>query len=107
MPPERIRSYDGCAALWQMTFDNEQDRQGRERISDFMHADTDADKKQLTEEELRALQTAATRLEEMLAAAEESERQALRDAATRLDRLLLDIDAGKDVIPAMNRRSET
>jgi len=91
-----------------MASENEQDRdrEVQERIAEFMHADGQGDTKQLAEEELQALQSAARRLEGMLEEAEESERQALRAAAARLDRLLLDIDAGKDVLSAVKRRSD-
>jgi hypothetical protein len=86
-----------------MSNEDQQDpeRTMQEKIASQMHAT--APKKPLTPEELRALQTAASRLDQLLKSAADADHQAMKTAATRLDQLLADIASGKDVSHALKR----
>ena len=79
----------------------------RERIASQIHATSLARHKQLTTEELQKLETAVSRLDQLLSAATDADRQVLQTAAARLDQLLVDIAKGKDVIPEFKRRQAT
>ena len=70
----------------------------RDRIRELMRANEQAQKKQVTEQELRNLKSAASRLDELLQSCADADRQTLSTAARRLDQLLADIRQGKDVI---------
>ena len=88
----------------------DQDKEGRERevrdrIVNLLQATEQARKKQITDEELHQLKTAACRLDQMLRAAADADLEALRTAAARLDQLLAHIGAGKDVTTDLKRRS--
>jgi hypothetical protein len=72
------------------------EREVRGRILSVIQATEEVPKKQITNEELRTLKTAASRLDQMLKAAADADVQALKDAAARLDQLLADIGAGKN-----------
>lgn len=90
---------------------NNDDNQGRERdvrerIVSLMQATEQARKQQITGEELQKLRAAASRLDEMLKAAEDADLQALRGAAARLDQLLADIGKGKDVTGDFKRQPD-
>ena len=74
------------------------------RITGLIQSIGNAPKKQITNEELQSLKTAASRLDEMLKAATDADQQALRNAAGRLDQLLADIRKGKDVANRLKRR---
>jgi hypothetical protein len=76
----------------------------RERIASLIQATEQARRKQISDDELQKLKTAASRLDEMLKAAADTDAQALRSAAARLDQLLADIDRGKDVTRGFKRR---
>ena len=87
------------------------DNQGREqdvrdRIASLIRATEQVSKKQVTDEELQKLKTAASRLEEMLRAAADADRQALKSAAARLDKMLAEIGTGKDVAGDLKRRRD-
>jgi hypothetical protein len=82
----------------------DQERDLREHIVSRIRAASQLPKKQLMEEELQALHTAATRLDQLLKSAADADREALKAAAARLDQLLANIDKGKDVIPELKRR---
>jgi ElaB/YqjD/DUF883 family membrane-anchored ribosome-binding protein len=87
-----------------MPDDNHQDPQRalRERIVNLMRANQQARRKPVNDEEWQNLQTAASRLEQMLKSSADADRQALSGAATRLDELLKSIQSGKEV--AVKRR---
>jgi hypothetical protein len=89
-----------------MNQDNQGERDLRERIRSRMQATELAHKKQITGEELEKLKTAASRLDQMLKAAEVENVQALKDAASRLDQLLAKIGKGKDVSSSLKRRAD-
>jgi len=78
----------------------------RERITSLIRATEHAHKKEISVDELQTLKTAASRLDEMLKAAEDADSQALRSAAARLDQLLADIDTGRDVTRNFKRRQD-
>jgi cell division protein ZapA (FtsZ GTPase activity inhibitor) len=78
----------------------------RERIMSLIQTTGRARERQLTEEELQELKTAANRLDQMLNAAGDEDRQALRSAAARLDQLLADLGTGKDVTRDFKRRRD-
>jgi cell division septum initiation protein DivIVA len=87
------------------------DNQGRDRaisekIVGQMRSIGKAPPKQFTGEELQKLQSAASRLDQMLKDAEEADQQVLKSAAERLDRLLTDMRAGKDVSRIFKRREK-
>lgn len=86
--------------------ENKQDRERevRERIAGFMQANEQAQKKQVTCEELQTLKTAAGRLDQLLKDTANADLQSLRAAGERLDRLLTDIATGKDVLTDLTRR---
>jgi hypothetical protein len=71
------------------------ERELRDRIVSLMRSTDQARKKQITGEELQALKTAASRLDQMLKAAADADLDALRIATAKLDQLLVDIGAGK------------
>jgi hypothetical protein len=89
-----------------MGSEDNQDRTVGERIAEVIRANEQAPKKNLTEEEVRALKTAAGRLEQLLADGANAETEALKNAASRLDQLLKDLGAGKDVSPRVRFRQE-
>jgi hypothetical protein len=74
----------------------------RERIVNLMRTNAQARKKPVNDEERQKLQTAASRLEQILKASGDADRQALSGAATRLEELLNNIQNGKEV--AVKRR---
>ena len=81
----------------------DQDKEGRERevrdrIVNLLQATEQARKKQITDEELHQLKTAACRLDQMLRAAADADLEALRTAAARLDQLLAHIGAGAAIL---------
>jgi hypothetical protein len=78
----------------------------RERIASLIQATEQARKKQVSDDELQKLKTAASRLDEILKAAADADVQALRSAAARLDQLLADIDTGKDITRDLKRRQD-
>ena len=82
------------------------DRDVRERIVNLMQSIGKGPKKQISAEELQKLKGAASRLDQMLKAAN-ADQQALKSAAARLDQLLSDIRAGKDVTSNLKRRENS
>ena len=78
----------------------------RERIASLIQATEQARKKQVSDDELQKLKSAASRLDEMLKAVADTDAQALRSAAARLDQLLADIDTGKDIARSLKRRED-
>jgi predicted DNA-binding transcriptional regulator YafY len=84
----------------------DRDRTVGERIAEVIRSNEQAPKKNLTEEEVRALKAAAERLEQLLSDAANAETEALKSAASRLDQLLKDIGAGKDVAPGLRIRDK-
>ena len=78
----------------------------RERIANFVQSDVQVQKKELATSELQALQSAAGRLDQLLADREQAEVNLLRAATSRLDQLLAQIGAGKDVAPMIARQTE-
>jgi hypothetical protein len=89
-----------------MSQDDDQDQQHdvRERIASLIRAAESAHTPPVTGDELRKLKAAASRLDEMLKAAEEADAQALRSAAARLDQMLTKIGKRKDVTAELKRR---
>jgi hypothetical protein len=83
------------------------DRDVRERIVKLMQSIGKGPKKQIPAEELPKLESAASRLDQMLKAAANADQQALKSAAARLDQLLSDIRAGKDVTSNLKRRENS
>jgi hypothetical protein len=75
----------------------EPDRALKERIAILMRAHNSAPKKPISGGELANLKAAARRLDRRLQHAADAERKALQSAAGRLDRLLADIHSGKDI----------
>jgi len=96
----------GCS--WAMNHQDNLDRERevRERIAALMQAAGQARTKQITDQELQKLKTAANHLDQMLNDAEEADREALRNAAARLDRLLADIGARKNVAGDRKQRRD-
>ena len=82
------------------------DRDVRERIVNLMQSIGKGPKKQFPAEELQKLKGAASRLDQMLKAAN-ADQQALKSAAARLDQLLSDIRAGKDVTNNLKRKENS
>jgi phosphoglycerate-specific signal transduction histidine kinase len=78
----------------------------RERIVSLIEATGQAQEKQITTEELQALKTAMSRLDQMLKTAADADVQALRGAAARLDQLLQNIGDGKDATAGLKRRRD-
>ncbi|HTT24233.1 MAG TPA: hypothetical protein VMG82_35240 [Candidatus Sulfotelmatobacter sp.] len=68
-----------------------------------MHSVGRGPQKSIPNEELRKLKSAASRLDQMLKASEESDHQTLKSAAARLDHLLSEIRAGRDVAEHIKR----
>jgi hypothetical protein len=91
-----------------MSNEDQQDQAAdvRERIASLIQATERARQKQVSDDELQKLKTAASRLDEMLKAAADADTQALRSAAARLDQLLADIDTGKDITHGLKRRED-
>jgi hypothetical protein len=91
-----------------MSSEDNQDRNRTvgERIAEVIRVNEQAPKRNLTEEELRALKAAAGRLEQLLSDAANAEAEALKIAASRLDQFLKDIGAGKDIAPGLRVRRE-
>jgi cell division septum initiation protein DivIVA len=83
------------------------DRDARERIVNLMQSIGKGPKKQIRAEDLQKLKSAASRLDQMLKAAENADQQVLRSAAAKLDQLLSDIRAGKDVTSNLKRRENS
>lgn len=75
----------------------------REKILSQMRSIGKGPKKQISAEEFQNLQRAASRLDQMLKAAQDADQQALKSAAERLDHLLSDIRRGKDVSKILRR----
>lgn len=78
----------------------------RERILSQIHATARGQPKAIKPEELQALKTAASRLEQLLSEAAEADREALTSAAARLEKLLAEINKGKDITHALKRRRD-
>jgi hypothetical protein len=78
----------------------------RERIASFVQSDAQVQKKELANSEVQALQSAAGRLDQLLADREQAEVNLLLAASSRLDQLLAQIGAGKDVAVMVVRQSE-
>ncbi len=78
----------------------------RERVVNLMQSIGKGPKKQIPDEELQKLKSAASRLDQMLKTAANTDQQALKSAA-RLDQLLSDIRAGKDVTSNLKRRENS
>jgi len=95
-------------ALGLMSSEDNQDRNRTigERIAEVIRCNELIPRKNVTEEELRALKAAAGRLEQFLSDAANVEKEELKSAASRLDQLLKDIGAGKDVAPGLRVRRE-
>jgi len=88
------------------------DRDVRERIANLMQSIGKGPKKQIPNEEMQRLKSAASRLDQMLKAVASADQQAfdqqqLKSAAARLDQLLSDIRAGKDVTSTLKRRKNS
>ena len=83
------------------------DRDVRERIANLMQSIGKGPKKQIPNEEMQRLKSAASRLDQMLTAAASADQQALRSAAAKPDQLLSDIRAGKDVTSNLKRRENS
>ena len=82
------------------------DRDVCERIVNLMQSIGKGPKKQIPAEELQKFKSAASRLDQMLNAAN-ADQQALKSAAARLDQLLSDIRAGRDVTSNLKRRENS
>jgi hypothetical protein len=82
------------------------ERDVQERILSVMQAAGQARKKQITDDELQTLKTAASRLDQMLKSTADADLEALRSAAARLDQLLADIGTGKDFTRSLKRRRD-
>jgi hypothetical protein len=89
-----------------MSSDDHQDdaRTVGDRIAEVIHANEHAPKKNLTAAELQKLKAAAGRLDRLLSDAANAESEELKTAVSRLDQLLKNINAGKDVAPALRLR---
>ena len=89
-----------------MSNQNDHDREHdiREKIASQIQSSELVPRKELPAEELQKLQTATTRLDQLLNAAADADREALKTAASRLDQLLADIARGKDVTYALKRQ---
>ena len=89
-----------------MNNEDNQDREAalRERIVSLIRANAQARRTSIGNEELEKLKTAASRLDQMLKAAEDAEAQALRKAAAKLGQLLIDIRKGRDLPDGIKRR---
>jgi predicted house-cleaning noncanonical NTP pyrophosphatase (MazG superfamily) len=89
-----------------MSSDDHQDdaRTVGDRIAEVIRANERAPKKTLTDNELRKLKAAAGRLEQLLSDASNAETEELKTAVSKLDQLLRNINAGKDVAPALRLR---
>lgn len=87
---------------------DEQDHEGkvRERITSFVQSEEQVQKKELANSEVQVLQSAAGRLDQLLADREQAEVNLLLAASSRLDQLLAQIGAGKDVAVMIGRQSE-
>jgi hypothetical protein len=83
------------------------DRDVRERVVNLMQSIGKGPKKQIPDEELQKLKSAASRLDQILKAGANADQQALKGAAARLDQLLSDIRAGKDVTSNLKRRENS
>ena len=81
-----------------------QDHDIQEKLLSQIQAGGLVPKKELSAEELQKLKSAASRLDQLLNAAQDADRQALQTAAARLDQLLADIGSGKDVAHALKQR---
>lgn len=92
-----------------MSSDDNQDRQRdlQQRIASLIHANAQAPRKPIPDEDVQKLKAAAGRLDHLLQAASDAEAQALKDAAARLDQLLADIRAGKDLVIGRKRRPDS
>jgi hypothetical protein len=88
--------------------DNEdnQDRELRERIANQLRATESARTTPLTDQEMRALKAAASRLDQLLKTGADADAEALKNAAARLDQILASIGTGKDVAGEIKRRRE-
>jgi BMFP domain-containing protein YqiC len=86
--------------------DDNQDheQQLRERIASAMRAASQAPQKPLSEKERQQLQSAASRLDQLLKASDDTDQQVLKSAAARLDQFLKDIRRGKDITNRIKRR---
>jgi hypothetical protein len=108
-PTESLPSYSFAYRARAMSDRDNQDRELelRERIAGLIRANKQAQKKPVTDDELQQLKTAASRLDQLLTAAENADQQALDNAASRLDRLLKDMRAGKDVSASLKLRRDS
>jgi predicted house-cleaning noncanonical NTP pyrophosphatase (MazG superfamily) len=89
-----------------MSSDDHQDdaRTVGDRIAEIIRSNERVPKKTLTDDELRKLKAAAGRLEQLLSDASNAETEELKTAVSKLDQLLKNINAGKDVAPALRLR---
>ena len=88
-----------------MSNDHDQQSDLQEKIATQIQAEGLVPRKELTAEELQKLKSAATRLDQLINAAENADRESLKAAAARLEQFLADIATGKDVIAALKRRT--
>lgn len=84
--------------------DQHTDRDLREHIASRLRANEQARRNPVTPQELAQLQSAASRLDQMLKSGANADNEALKSAAARLDQLLTDIGKGKDVSENLKRR---
>src|SRR5215475_12762917 len=78
----------------------------RKRIVSQIQATGRSRQKTINPEELQALKTAASRLEQLLSEATDADREALKSAAARLEKFLAEISKGKDITPGLKRRGD-
>lgn len=89
-----------------MSSDDHQDdaRTLGDRIAEVIRANEQAPKKNLSAAELQKLKAAAGRLDQLLLESANAQTEELKTAASKLDQLLKNINAGKDVAPALRLR---
>jgi predicted house-cleaning noncanonical NTP pyrophosphatase (MazG superfamily) len=89
-----------------MSSDDDQDdaRTVGDRIAEIIRANENTPKKTVTDGELRKLKAAAGRLDQLLSDAANAETEELKTAVSKLDQLLKNINAGKEVAPALRLR---
>jgi hypothetical protein len=85
---------------------NDQDRELQERIASQIRAAESTRTASVTDQELKALQAAASRLDQLLKSGADADAQALKNAAARLDEILAGIGAGKDMTGQIRKRQE-
>lgn len=106
--PSSLKSSGSVAIIRPMGNDDHEgpDRELLDRIGSLMQATEQAHKKQVTNQELQTLKTAASRLEGMLKDVANADAEVLKTAAARLDQLIQHIDAGEDVTAEVKRRRQ-